>query len=66
MIVPRNVQINEANLLGAADTQKIAIALAYREFFDFTNSQSLRDEWARAFWRHLFDYTTPGDFHDLN
>jgi hypothetical protein len=43
-------------LLSAAPAAKIATALAWREHFKPINSQSQRDEWARAFCRHTLHY----------
>ena len=46
------------SLMNAEPAAKIAVALAYREHHDTNNSLSLRDEWARAFGRHLIHYVS--------
>lgn len=65
MIAHTYMQIDPA-LMHAPDAEKIGIALARREFYDLTHSQSQRDEWQRAFWRQLLIYVLPGDFRDIN
>lgn len=49
-------QIDTAAVLAAAHSEKVAIALAWREHFNPTVSQPQRDEWARAFFRQLMPY----------
>lgn len=49
-------QIDSAAVLAAAHSEKLGIALAWREHFDPKNSQSLRDEWARSFFRQMLPY----------
>jgi hypothetical protein len=43
-------------LLTAEPAEKIAVALAWQEHFKLSNAPSLRQEWARAFGRHMMAY----------
>jgi hypothetical protein len=43
-------------LLTAEPAERIAVALAWQEHFKLSNAPSLRQEWARAFGRHMMAY----------
>lgn len=55
-MISHDAVIDNAAFLRASDAEKIAVTLAWREHFALTNPQSQRDEWGRAFCRHMLPY----------
>jgi hypothetical protein len=55
-VISTDAMLDTAALLRAEPAQTISVALAWNEHFKPNNSQSQRDEWARAFGRHMLDF----------
>jgi hypothetical protein len=55
-VIGTDAMLDTAALLSAEPAAKIATALAWREALELSNTQSQRDEWARAYGRHMMAY----------
>jgi hypothetical protein len=55
-VIGTDAMLDTDALLSAEPAAKIATALAWREHFRLSNEPSARQEWARAFGRHVIAY----------
>ena len=56
MIVTFDAVIDTATVLHAPHADKVAVMLAWGEHCNLQNSADQRDEWGRAFCRHLLPF----------
>jgi hypothetical protein len=55
-VIATDATLDTAALMRAEPAEKISVVLAWQEHFKPINSQSQRDEWARAFGRKMMAY----------
>jgi hypothetical protein len=55
-VIGTDAMLNISALLSAEPAAKIATAIAWKEHFQLSNPPSLRQEFARAFGRHVMAY----------
>jgi hypothetical protein len=55
-VIGTDAMIDSDALLSAEPAAKIATALAWNEHFKLSNAPSQRQEWARAFGRHVMAF----------